>query len=277
MKYYNNDMEEEDFFSRVSYLKYEDVISLQKTQKSIELNNVLDGFESEFYTILAHEEGKLDKYDLIYIANHDGIKGFALKSGRKTENRDINTLRFAKIIEEEFPNKNSLFVFNTFQSQLEKVYECYGILCIPENIASKGNLSILFSSNYKNDADYILKVNILEIYKSFFERTLNEKKIEDEDNISKVYLMYDQRNGCVKIGETKNKLNVRRKGVSEPTLRAEDPMIEVIVAWEALKDLEKKLHSKYETKRKRGEWFELTAVDLESINVLTTDYKLIEL
>lgn len=271
-------MKDDEFYSKVGFLEYEDVMRLQKTQKSVDLNNVIDGFESEFYTIAIYEEDNLDEYDFIYITNHNGIKGFALKSGRKIVDRDINTMRFSKIIEDEFPNKNSLFVFNTFQSQLEKVYECYGIICLPKNIAtSGGSLSVLFPGNTKNAVDYIMKADVLEIYKSFFERVNNENKAKDINDLPKVYLMYDQRNGCVKIGETKNKLNIRRKGVSEPTLRAENPMIELIAAWEATKQLEKKLHLKYDSKRKRGEWFELVTEDLQTINELTKDYKLVEL
>jgi hypothetical protein len=110
------------------------------------------------------------------------------------------------------------------------------------------------------------------MYKSFFNR---EKKVEEKESVSKVYLMYDKREGYVKIGTTKRKLNVRKKGVSEPTLRAKDPMIEVITAWEATDELEKKLHSMYSFKRIRGEWFDLRTTDMKQINHLTLDYSMI--
>lgn len=265
----------DEFNSRISFLPYDVVCSIYNEYKVVELNNVLEGFESDFFTIMLYEEENLDEYTLFYIGGYNEIRGLAFKSGRKIEDRDFYTLRFAKAIEDEFPEKNSLVVFNTFQSQLKKVYENFGILCIPEHIANLGKeLSFILPNNNKKAIDRILQVNILKVYKSFFNR---KEKIQDKENLSKVYLMYDQKEGYVKIGETKNKLKTRRKGVSEPTLRATDPMIEIITAWEASKELEIKLHSNYNSKRKRGEWFDFRAIDLKDINKMTLTYNMIDI
>lgn len=111
------------------------------------------------------------------------------------------------------------------------------------------------------------------MYQSFF---IREVKIQDKEGLQKVYLMYDRKVGKVKIGETKKELKIRQKGITEPTLRATDQMVEVITAWEASKELESLLHFTYAHKRVRGEWFDLRAYDLEAIDKMTRSYNMIE-
>jgi hypothetical protein len=265
----------DEFDSRISSLPYDLVCLFQKEHQSVELNNIIDGFESDFYTILLSDDDEnLNEYSLIYIGNDNGIRGLNFKSGRKIKDRDIYTFRFCQAIEAEFPNKNSLVVFNTFQSQLKRVYENFGIICIPEHIAHLKNGLVFLMPNNKKDVDRILQVDFLEFYRSYFNR---KNKKQDSNELAKVYLMYDQKEGYFKIGETKNKLKTRRKGVSEATLRATNPMIEIICAWEATKKLETELHANYKSKRKRGEWFDLRAIDLEDINKMTLKYNTIDL
>lgn len=265
----------DDFNLRIGFLAFNEVQSIYNEHRIVELNNILEGFESDFFTIILYEEESLDEYTLMYVGDYNEIRGLTFKSGRKIEDRDFYTLRFAKAIEDEFPEKNSLVVFNIFQSQLKKVYENFGILCIPEYIANLGKeLSFILPNNRKRGIDRILQIDILKIYRSFFTR---KERTQDEEGLPKVYLMYDEKDGYIKIGETKNKLKIRRKGVAEPTLRATDPMIEIITAWEAPKELETKLHSNYSSKRKRGEWFDLRAIDLEDINRMTLIYNIIDI
>lgn len=266
----------DEFHSRISTLSYDLVCSLQKEQRSVELNNVIDGFKSDFFTIMIYDDDEsLNEYSLIYIGDDNGIRGLTFKSGRKIKDRDIYTFRFCQEIEAEFPKKNSLVIFNTFQSQLKKVFENFGIICIPEHIANLGGeLAFIMPNKNKKDVDRILQVDFLEFYRSYFNRK-NKKK--DSNGLAKVYLMYDQKEGYFKIGETKNKLTIRKKGVSEATLRATNPMIEIICSWEATKELETQLHVIYKPKRKRGEWFDLRAIDLEDINKMTLNYNCIDI
>ena len=265
---------DDEFYSRISFLTYDLVCKLQKEHRSVELNNVLDGFKSDFFTIMVYNDENLDEYSLIYIGNNDNeIKGLVFKSGRKIKDRDIYTFRFAQTIETEFPEKNSLIIFNTFQSQLKSVYETFGILCIPKSIANLKNASLILPSN-KTNIDEILQLNLLSFYQSFFDRNI---KLNDTKDFEKIYLMYDQKEAYFKIGKTKTKLKTRKKGVSEATLRAINPMIEIIVAWRAPSELETKLHSMFKSKRKRGEWFDLRPVDLEKINEFTLKYDMINI
>lgn len=266
---------EDEFYSKISFLTNDLVHSLQKEYRSVELNNVIDGFESDFFTIMLKDEKNLDEYSLIYIGCDNEIRGLAFESGRKIIDRDVYTFRFCQEIEKEFPNKNSLIIFNTFQSQLKRFYETFGIICIPKLIAElKGDLTFLMFNENKKEVDRILQIDFLEFYRSYFNRSC--KKC-DRKGIEKVYIMYDQKQGYFKIGKTKNKLKNRKKGVSEATLRATNPMIELICAWEAPKELETELHLTYQSKRIRGEWFDLRAIDLEDLNKMTYKYQTIEL
>lgn len=266
---------EDDFYSRISFLTNDLVRSLQKEHRSVELNNVIDGFESDFFTIMLMDEKNLNEYSLIYVGDNNEIRGLVFESGRKIIDRDIYTFRFCQEIEKEFPNKNSLVIFNTFQSQLKRVYETFGIICIPEHIAGLiGDLTFLMPNKNKKDVDRILQVDFLEFYRSYFNQ---KSKKNDSKGLEKVYLMYDQKQGYFKIGETKNKLKIRKKGVSEATLRATNPMIELICTWEATKELETELHLSYKSKRIRGEWFDLRAIDLEDINKMTLEYNMIDI
>ncbi|WP_321515973.1 GIY-YIG nuclease family protein [Marinifilum fragile] len=266
---------EDNFNSRLGYLSEEIIQSIYDKYKLVELNNVLEGFESDFFTISFSEDTSLDDYELMYIGNYGNIRGLTFRSGQQLIERDIYTFRFARAIEDEFPELNSLVIFNTFQSKLKQVYENFGIICIPENISRmEGHKTFLFSDKRKRGVASILQIDILEFYRDFFSRGSLEK---EKNGISKVYLMYDRKENLVKIGETQTTLQKRKKGVAEPTLRGTDQMIEIITAWYAPKELETILHNQYSSKRIRGEWFDLRAIDLQEIDKQTLDYKMIDI
>lgn len=73
----------------------------------------------------------------------------------------------------------------------------------------------------------------------------------------KTYLMTDSNTGFTKIGRS-----VKPK-FRESTLQSEKPTITLLATCEI--DCEEELHEKYKTKRGRGEWFNLSSDDIESI------------
>ena len=73
----------------------------------------------------------------------------------------------------------------------------------------------------------------------------------------KTYIMKNQENGLYKIGYS-NKPKYREK-----TLQAETPNVKTIKVWN--KNIESKLHKEYSKYRKRGEWFELTKIQVHYI------------
>lgn len=260
------------FADNFGFLTVEEIKKLNRTNVNFNLNNVIEGFEKDYLQIGLSDENNLDKYMLIYIGDYGQLKGFTFISGRKMKLRDVLTFRFAKQIEHEFPEINSLVIFNSFQDLIKKVYERCGILCIPKKFIDYKSKIEIFAPQ-KKDADYILQIDILEFYQSFFER---KEKVENEEGKDKIYLMYDRKEDKVKIGKTKRKLEIRKKGVSEPTLRASKQFIEVITAWEAPGKIETGLKSKYNSKRIRGEWFDLRPTEMEEINEFMKSYEMIK-
>lgn len=264
----------EDFNNRISFLPLDAILKIYHEDKIVDLNNVLEGFKSEFFAITTEKEGSIENYTLIYIGRSNEVKGLSLTSGRSVKDRDLITFHFAKAIGEEFPEKNAISIFNAFQTYLKQIFESHGILCVPEYIATQNSELTFLLAKPKIGVDYLLLIDPLKFYKSFFERI---NKVSDIDGISKLYLMLEGEKGYIKIGRTRNKLETRRKGVAEPTLKAKDPKIYILTAWVAPKEIEIKLHSEYKSKRKRGEWFDLRAIDLERINELMLNYEMINI
>ncbi len=74
-----------------------------------------------------------------------------------------------------------------------------------------------------------------------------------------VYLMRNGRNGFTKIGYSRSPKH------REKTLQSEEPEVEIIFSAKAQFSLEQSLHDKFARKRVRGEWFNLSAEDIEAI------------
>jgi len=104
----------DDFNSRLSFLPFDVIQAIYNEDKIIDLNNVLEGFKSDYFAITTDVKGSIEKYTLIYISRSVEIKGVSLRSGRNIKDRDFNTLCFAKVIENEFPEKNAIAIFNKF-------------------------------------------------------------------------------------------------------------------------------------------------------------------
>jgi hypothetical protein len=85
---------------------------------------------------------------------------------------------------------------------------------------------------------------------------INKINNEDKNIISKTYLMIDG-NEFIKIGKS------FCPEAREYTLQSQNPTIELIAFCE--KDVEKELHIKYASKRKRGEWFNLSKQEIHAI------------
>lgn len=76
-----------------------------------------------------------------------------------------------------------------------------------------------------------------------------------------VYLMRNSRNGYTKIGFSKH------PRFREKTLQSEEPEIEIVAMIPGTTDLEAAIHHKYSPARIRGEWFLLSAFDIDDIVV----------
>lgn len=80
-----------------------------------------------------------------------------------------------------------------------------------------------------------------------------------------IYLMRNCRNGLIKIGFSSN------PKFREKTLQSEEPEIELIFKRKGSFFDEDALHSRFASKRVRGEWFRLSLDDIKSIQSETAD------
>jgi len=87
-----------------------------------------------------------------------------------------------------------------------------------------------------------------------------EEGFELTEYTGNVYLMKSDRNGRIKIGRTKDKPVYREK-----TLQSQEPEVRLIFHREVLymNETERYLHSLFDSKRFRGEWFDLSEDDIK--------------
>jgi len=91
-----------------------------------------------------------------------------------------------------------------------------------------------------------------------------KKKVDYSSNqyteVGNVYLMKSDLNGRIKIGRTKDKPVYR-----ERTLQSQEPEVNLIFHREVLhmNETERYLHTLFDSKRFRGEWFDLSGDDIE--------------
>jgi len=71
--------------------------------------------------------------------------------------------------------------------------------------------------------------------------------------------MFNTKNGLVKIGRSINPSH------REKTLQGEDPKTFILNAWKADISIEKKLQQRFDDRRIRGEWFDLTIKNILEI------------
>lgn len=83
------------------------------------------------------------------------------------------------------------------------------------------------------------------------------KKLKNHPSKMRTYLMKDLNTGLYKIGRSKN------PAARESTLQSEKPTIKMVKVWE--EDIEKELHRMYEKERVRGEWFNLSEIQVKFI------------
>lgn len=92
------------------------------------------------------------------------------------------------------------------------------------------------------------------------------RRVKQEERLAKqqTYLMRDENTGYVKIGVSIN------PKLRERTLQSQKPTVSLFATVKG--NIERKLHKTYADKKVRGEWFDLTQ---EEINSIITKYSFI--
>lgn len=101
------------------------------------------------------------------------------------------------------------------------------------------------------------------IFDDYYNNTLSISKKEKIKDERYLYIMKDISNGYHKIGISKNPLHRER------TLQSEKPTIELVWVSDEIsskaRTIEKALHSYFEHRHIRGEWYNLSSHQIESI------------
>ena len=115
--------------------------------------------------------------------------------------------------------------------------------------------------NLKKEIKYANKVNLkytnLDEVVNMCMEFCKKNKINVLTNAVKTYLIKDNHTKLYKIGKSKNPKH------REKTLQSEKPSIKMVKIWN--KNIERKLHKLYSEYRVRGEWFNLTPVQVKYI------------
>ena len=109
---------------------------------------------------------------------------------------------------------------------------------------------------------YFLNSNQLKYLLNYNKNKLKKHSLHNINNIedktfTKTYLIKNKRNGFYKIGKSK------RPFKREKTLQSQEPLIEIIKVFN--KDVESELHKLYSEFRIRGEWFDLSKIQVKYI------------
>jgi len=117
------------------------------------------------------------------------------------------------------------------------------------------------------DSAFIKPLNIVNaIYQLSQEPVIQAREPKQKGkNIGHLYIMKNVRNGLYKIGFTSQKPEYR-----ESTLQSQEPEVELIFSSSNTKTITaaREIHEEYDSKRIRGEWFNLDDSELESIKAL---------
>lgn len=249
-------MLEEIFQQRLYTLDKETILSLNDNNTIEGLINVVEGFKKHCFGLILNENSlsKLN-YSLFYINGEKQLTGDLLELDAYLNDIDVIVFLFSKFLADNYPDIDTVDVFNTFQSKRITMFEklghtTYNPLTLPEDTTLLLGRKIM----------PIMLLDKLKFYQDIFDVPQNET-LSDKGS---VYLMLNMKNGCVKIGQSKQLV------YRERTLQAQEPEVALITSWPAPKTVERLLHKQFAAKRIRGEWFKLTFKDLHEIKDFMT-------
>jgi hypothetical protein len=185
--------------------------------------------------------------------NKNEIKKLLPKINKVYQVIDIKNAK-CRAYDSDYHDEDEVFYFKVLDTSFKPSQELkYGW---PLELKIKGEL---LDCNYRKVGklyhilDEILISHLIEI----------EKKSEPKviaNTFTQVYVMIDKNTGYYKIGRSLNPIK------REKTLQSEKPTIELLQTYNAKIIDERNLHTMFHNKRIRGEWFDLSGSDMQSIN-----------
>lgn len=259
-------MEIQQYFDKNLYK-----FGLEQIQKLSEkdngpINNVIANLKEFCFGLQLYDDYD---YMIFYIDNKIKLSGYGLYLSIKLDlvTRTNFTIEFCKILNEEYPHADIVETFNTFQDNTRTAFEKIGYFTVGNEFDKiTNNKSFIgIASGLKG----VLKFPMMEklsLYRWLFDE--NQDSIEiDNFKTKKVYLLLDSNNNLIKIGQSYT------PDLREKTLQGISPYWDLITTWVAPVAEEKNLHKMFDSKRKRGEWFNLNFPDLKQIKQYMKKYK----
>lgn len=156
---------------------------------------------------------------------------------------------------EDHPSYNN-YNIRTKTSLIRYIYNCIESIKKKDKIIKEISLENNYTlHNLENNIEHLQEFIIIQ--KQEIDELLCYKRKAVSKINRKTYLMKDNHNGLYKIGFSKN------PEFRESTLQSEKPSIKTVKTWD--KDIEKHLHKTYSNNRVRGEWFDLTKLQVKYI------------
>jgi len=251
------------FYENYNSLTEQDIIEINNNCPSGDFNNVVVGLHKHCYGIWLKDDPEVS-YQLFYINGQNKLEGDFLQLSLNMKHRENLTFYFSSFLAHNYEELDPIDVFNTFQSQTRSMLEKVGFFTVDNKTVEEYGNPTFLAVGYRG----IIKVNFIDrltVYRELFE--MSQFEIDSTMDVDYVYLMLNKRNNYIKIGKSKNPM------FREKTLQADEPNVELIVAWRASSTVEKELHGLFPKKRKRGEWFELNLRDMKTIRDYMKQYK----
>ena len=252
----NIDILYEKFSKCCFMLSEEDILQLNEHDNG-PINNVIERINQQCFGVKLYD----DKYgltaEMFYVNNNSCLRGDIIRLEINDPHYFQLLLRFCVLLSDEYLNVDTLDAFNTFQVTLRGFLEKSGFFTVT-NLESKqleGKSAIMICQSPRG----ILKIELIDkakFYRDFFNNNFDCETITGSDY---VYLMLNTDTSLIKIG------NSKKPKYRERTLHSQEPSIHIIAKWLCSKEVEKKLHDKFNHKRIRGEWFRLTFKELKEI------------
>lgn len=254
---------EQLFYENYNSLTEQDIIEINNNNPSGNINNVVVGLQKHCYGVSVKKD-PVENYQLFYINGQNKLEGDSLQLSLKMKHRENLTFFFSSFLAHNYEDLDPIDVFNTFQSQTRSMLETVGFFTVDNETVDKYENPTFMAVGSRG----IIKINFIDrltVYRELFEKS--QFTLDSTMDAEYVYLMLNKRNNYIKIGKSKNPI------FREKTLQADEPDVELIVAWQASSTVEKELHRLFPTRRKRGEWFDLNLKDMKAIRDYMKKYK----
>lgn len=244
-------------FNEVSFtLSREDIYKLNETDNG-PINNVISGINKHCFGVRLFDDRFGLSAEMFYINHDKELNGDIICLDLDDPDYFQLLLRFCILLANDYDVVDSIDAFNIFQTQLRSFLEKQGFFTTSSFELKRfreKNASLMVNSPR---GIWPLKlIDRVEFYRDFFNNNFNTAQ---DPNKEYVYLMLNDDTSLIKIGTSK------KPSYRESTLHSKEPNIHLIAVWCHGKEIEKKLHKKFNQKRIRGEWFRLTLSDLKEI------------